>query len=233
MDASQQFIRRKKPASLSDDVYARIKADIFDFKLMPGERFTETECAALYQVSRTPVRQALLALQQEGFVELASRVGWQVRPLDLNYYQQLYDVRIILEKEAIRLISKNKPEKNQILNELKHVWMVPSEDFLTDFMQVVANDEAFHQQLIVATGNCEMVRIHDEITEKIKIIRRLDFTKPDRIKQTYFEHQKILSLIFSGLVEEAISSITHHIEMSRDEVKKITLQMITQRRELL
>ena len=229
MDDLQQLpIRRKKAGSLSDDVYARIKADIFDFKLMPGERFTETECAELYQVSRTPVRQALLALQQEGFVELASRVGWQVRPLDLNYYQQLYDVRIVLEKEAIRLISKNKPEQNAILKDLKTIWMVPSEEFLTDFKQVVANDEKFHHQLIVATGNKEMARIHKEITEKIRIIRRLDFTKPDRIKLTYFEHQKILSLIFSGLVEDAIASISEHIEMSRNEVEKITLQMISQ-----
>lgn len=230
MDSLQQPTRRKKAMSLSDDVYARIKADIFDFKLMPGERFTETECAEIYQVSRTPVRQALIALQQEGFVELASRVGWQVRPLNLNYYQQLYDVRIVLEKEAIRLISKNNPEQNPILVKLKSIWMIPSEEFLTDFKQVVANDEDFHQQLILATGNKEMARIHKDITEKIRIIRRLDFTKPDRIKLTYFEHQKILSLIFSGLVEEAIFSIMHHIEMSRNEVEQITLQMISKPR---
>ena len=228
MDDVHKNTRRKKVSSLSDDVYTRIKADIFDFKLMPGERFTETECAELYQVSRTPVRQALLALQQEGFVELASRVGWQVRPLDLNYYQQLYDVRIVLEKEAIRIISQKQPEHNAILLELKRIWMVPSEEFLSDFRQVVMNDEDFHQQLIVATGNAEMVRMHKEITEKIRIIRRLDFTKPDRIKLTYFEHQKILSLIFSGLMDDAISSITHHIERSRNEVEKITLQMISQ-----
>lgn len=228
MDDLPHTTRRKKTLNLSDDVYARIKADIFDFKLMPGERFTETECAQAYQVSRTPVRQALLALQQEGFVELASRVGWQVRPLNLNYYQQLYDVRIVLENEAIRLISKNKPELNPILVALKAIWMVPSEEFLTDFKQVVANDEDFHRQLILATGNIEMARIHNEITEKIRMIRRLDFTKPDRIKLTYFEHQKILSLIFSGLVDEATASITKHIEMSRDEVKKITLQMMSQ-----
>lgn len=52
-----------------------IKNDIFDFKLMPGERFTESEIALNYQVSRTPARQALYRLQQEGYVEVAFRSG--------------------------------------------------------------------------------------------------------------------------------------------------------------
>lgn len=217
----------KKPnQNLSDDVYQRIKADIFDFKLLPGERFTETECTALYQVSRTPIRQALLKLQQEGFVELASKVGWQIRPLNLRYYQELYDVRILLEREAVRLLCQQDNAKNQQLSYLRLIWMIPSEEFLTDFKTVARHDEDFHNILILATGNQEMARIHLDITEKIRIIRRLDFTKPDRIKMTYFEHQKILDLIFSKMPDEALEAITRHIEQSREEVKKIIFQML-------
>ena len=51
--------------NLSELVYQQIKNDIFDFKLMPGERFTESEIALNYQVSRTPTRQALYRLQQD------------------------------------------------------------------------------------------------------------------------------------------------------------------------
>ncbi|MCV9925937.1 GntR family transcriptional regulator, partial [Acinetobacter baumannii] len=71
--------------NLSELVYQQIKNDIFDFKLMPGERFTESEIALNYQVSRTPARQALYRLQQEGYVEVAFRSGWTVRPLNLQY----------------------------------------------------------------------------------------------------------------------------------------------------
>ena len=58
----------KSADNLSALVYQRIKNDIFDFKLMPGERFTESEVAQAYEVSRTPIRQALYRLQQEGYV---------------------------------------------------------------------------------------------------------------------------------------------------------------------
>jgi len=57
--------------NLSELVYQRIKNDIFDFKLMPGERFTESEVAKAYDVSRTPIRQALYCLQQEGYVDVS------------------------------------------------------------------------------------------------------------------------------------------------------------------
>lgn len=68
-------ITTKGSDSLSELVYQRIKNDIFDFKLMPGERFTESEVAKAYDVSRTPIRQALYRLQQEGYVDVSFRSG--------------------------------------------------------------------------------------------------------------------------------------------------------------
>jgi len=76
----------KSSDNLSELVFQKIKNDIFDFKLMPGERFTESEIAESYAVSRTPIRQALYRLQQEGYVEVQFRSGWQVRPLNFKAY---------------------------------------------------------------------------------------------------------------------------------------------------
>lgn len=56
--------------SLAAQIYARLKADIFDFRLLPGGRFSESDVAMRMQVSRTPVRQALFWLQREGYVEV-------------------------------------------------------------------------------------------------------------------------------------------------------------------
>lgn len=71
-----------------------------------------------------------------------------------------------------------------------------------------------------------MVRIHRDLSEKIRIIRRLDFSKQYRIEATYQEHQYILNLIFEQKTEDAIPAIATHILQSRDEVKKITLHML-------
>jgi len=70
--------------SLADTVYQRVKHDIAEFRLVPGDRFTETEVAQRLGVSRTPVRQALFRLQREGFVQVQFRAGWMVQPFDFE-----------------------------------------------------------------------------------------------------------------------------------------------------
>lgn len=72
----------------------------------------------------------------------------------------------------------------KISDRLAAIWLVPPEERLPDARTVSENDEAFHQGLLAATGNAEMARVHRDITEKIRIIRRLDFTKAEVRKIT-------------------------------------------------
>ena len=76
-----------------DDVYMQLKKDIAEFRLLPGDRFSENEVCERLSVSRTPVRQALARLQQEGLVEVLSRSGWRVLPFAFDQFEQLHDFR--------------------------------------------------------------------------------------------------------------------------------------------
>lgn len=214
----------KSHARLSESVYERVKGDIFDFRLRPGDRLTETEVAESLQVSRTPVRQALHRLEQEGYLQLAFRNGWNVRSFDFDRFEQLYDLRIVLELAAVEQICKLEDATG--LDALQAAWLIPADERLTDPRQVSELDEAFHHGLIAATGNSEMARVHRDITEKIRIIRRLDFTKPPRIHATYEEHGEILRLIFKRKAAQAAMMLRSHIEASKAEVRKITLHML-------
>jgi len=84
--------------------------------------------------------------------------------------------------------------------------------------------------LVAAAGNQEIARVHAELTEKIRIIRRLDFTRDDRVEATYREHAQILRAIFQQKTEEAQRILTDHIAVSKAEVRKITLHMLQQAR---
>jgi DNA-binding GntR family transcriptional regulator len=214
----------KAHTRLSETVYERVKQDIFDFRLLPGDRLTETELAETLMVSRTPVRQALHRLEQEGYLKLAFRNGWNVLPFDFDRFEQLYDLRIILELAAIQHICD--AEAAADLSKLAAVWLVPASERLGDARVVSENDEAFHQGLIIATGNAEMTRVHRDISEKIRIIRRLDFTKGERINATYDEHAKILRLLTQRKAAQASILLRSHIETSKAEVRKITLHML-------
>ena len=106
------------------------------------------------------------------------------------------------------------------------MWVVPEADRIIDPKQASALDEAFHVQLVGIAGNAEVARCHLEVTERIRIIRRLDFTQPQRIQATYDEHAQILRAIIRRRVDEANRLLRSHIETSKGEVRKITLHRL-------
>ena len=219
-----------RAANLAERIYGQLKQDIFDLRLLPGDRFTETEVAERMGVSRTPVREALFRLQRESYVEVLYRNGWRVRPFNFEYFEDLYDVRTILECAAVRRLCDREKMPAQ-LEDLKRIWLVPESARLEDMNTLSALDERFHEMLVEAAGNSEMALIHHDITEKIRIIRRLDFTKPPRVDATYVEHGMVLKAILERRPEPAQMMLKAHIEESRREVRKITLHMLHSARQ--
>lgn len=232
----QKTTRRPTPAtaplatvhpSRANEVYEQLKRDIADFRLVPGDRFTEHELCARLEVSRTPVRQALFRLQQEGLVEVMFRSGWRVLPFDFDKFDQLYDLRMVLETTAVQRLCLQDPTSSEpLLQELKERWLVPVAERSSDATQVAAWDEAFHETLVSAAGNAELARVHHEVTERIRIIRRLDFLKQMRIDATYDEHAKILRAILARKADRADLLLRSHIQASQVEVRKITLHQV-------
>ena len=209
--------------NLATLVYERVKQDIFDFRLLPGDRFTETEIAERTQASRTPVREALYRLEHEGYLEVMFRAGWRVKPFDFVQFEELYDLRIVLESTAVRRLCELEP--------LRRTWTGPVDERETEMRAVATLDEAFHATLVASAGNREMSRVHAEVTERIRILRRLDFTKAPRIDATYQEHGKILRAIVQRRADQAVMLLRTHIEASKAEVRKITLHRLHEARE--
>ncbi len=218
--------------SRADEVYEQLKRDVSEFKLVPGDRFTETELSERLGVSRTPVRQALFRMQHEGFVEVLFRSGWRVLPFDFNQFEELYDLRMVLETTAAhRLCDDALKVDRSLLDQLAAIWLVPAEQRSSDTSQVAQWDEAFHCELVAAAGNAEMARVHRDVTERIRVIRRLDFTKQPRIDATYDEHAKILKAIQRKRGDQAALLLRAHIQTSQAEVRKITLHQVHMARQ--
>jgi DNA-binding GntR family transcriptional regulator len=215
--------------NLADQVYAALKAQLNAFSLVPGDRFSEAELGARLGVSRTPVREALFRLRTEGLLDVDSKSGWFVRPIDFGKLEQLYDLRVILESACVARLCAH-AEAAPALDELKAAWLVPVADRLADGHAVGVLDEAFHATLVRAAGNDEIARVHWEVTERIRIIRRLDFTRADRIEATYIEHGKILRSVIQRKADAALLLLRTHIEQSKAEVRKITLATLHEAR---
>jgi DNA-binding GntR family transcriptional regulator len=215
--------------NLAEQVYAALKKELHDFLLVPGDRFSEAELGQRLGVSRTPVREALFRLRNEGFLEVESKSGWYVRPIDFDKLEQLYDLRVILELASVARLCAM-AEQPEALTALKAVWLLPMAERLADPHEVGALDEQFHATLVSAAGNAEIARVHWDVTERIRIIRRLDFTRADRVDATYAEHAKILRAVMQRKLDQAQLLLRSHVEQSKAEVRKITLATLHEAR---
>ncbi len=215
----------KLAVPLERDVYERLKEDIFEFRMPPGQRYSEQELATALRVSRTPLRFALHVLANEGYLDrVAGHSSWQVKPLDLDYYEDLYEFRMGIEAMAVRRLCKLDvmPE----LIERCAFWRVPKRQRVQCGKEVAQADEQFHRTLVQLAGNREMARTFDNLTERIRIIRRLDFINPDRIAATFDEHGKIIDMLLARKADGAEMLVKAHISASRTEIRHITLHRL-------
>ncbi|MGZ5802304.1 MAG: GntR family transcriptional regulator [Burkholderiaceae bacterium] len=226
-------LKKKKPAkkvipaiaaSRADQVYMAVKQDIFDFRLLPGDSFTESQVAERMEVSRTPVREALFRLERDGYLQVHFRSGWSVKPFDFQQFEDLYDLRLVLEVASVKKLCEQTDPIG--LEPLKKIWLVSKQKRLTDEISVSVNDEQFHMTLVSSANNPEIARVHSDVMERIRIIRRLDFTQPHRIEKTYEEHAQILQAIIHHRADQATMLLRAHIEASKAEVRKITLHRL-------
>lgn len=224
---SSTRVEADKPKNLAECVYEQVKSDLFDFHLLPGDRFTEADVATKTGASRTPVREALYRLQQEGYLEVHFRNGWQVRPLDFVRLDESYDLRIVLEQVAVKRLESTPPDLlSELLLRLEAIWLTPPERRNFDAVEVADWDESFHCSIVAAAGNREIARVHAEASEKVRIIRRLDFTQRARVEATYEEHAAILKTLRARRGDEAARLLGAHITVSRIEVRNLTLHKL-------
>jgi len=219
-----------RASSLAERVYAQLRDDIFELRLLPGDRLTEGGVAARFEVSRTPAREALQRLQSDGLMQGYVRSGWQVVPIDFKRFDDLYETRELIEHFAVKkLCGCDDPDRARItamLDKLDAIWSVPASERLLDGREVAALDEAFHQALVTAAGNAELTSIFAGVTDRIRIVRRLDFVYGDCIHSTYDEHAALLHELRARRVREALALIATHISGSRTDAQQLTLQRL-------
>jgi DNA-binding GntR family transcriptional regulator len=98
---------------LAGSVYSAVRNDLYDFRLAPGQRFSENEIAAQLGVSRTPVREALARLATDGLVVAEGR-SFTLPELTVADIEDIYALRFLLEPEALRLAAATRPDRARL-----------------------------------------------------------------------------------------------------------------------
>lgn len=151
--------------TLTEDAYRLIKWRITTVQLAPGATFTETQLAAELELSRTPLREALLLLRREGLVIVEGRSGYRVSPVTLRDVHDLASVRRSLEGEAAFAAASRLVEPGQLETLEERVPSVSGSDPAASSAWI-ESDRRLHLALAIAAGNQHLVSAIDPVLEK-------------------------------------------------------------------
>jgi DNA-binding GntR family transcriptional regulator len=209
---------KQKASSLSTEIFTSLKERIIHWEYPPAHRFTEEELCDEFGVSRSPVREALQMLVENGLVMKEAYRGYSVRQPDLEEIHDLYDVRLALEFFVIEwLTSHGIPDAEW--KQLRDTWQNILEHLPQRTADFAENDESFHEELAARTGNKALVQYLRNIDERLHFVRTTDITTPERLSATCQQHLKILDAVKDGNVDRAREAVRENIENGRKNVE--------------
>ncbi len=202
-------MRVERPTLIREAVYDRLKSAIVEGELAPGARMLEVELAEKLGVSRTPVREALLRLAQEGLAELLPGRGARVRVLSPAEVAEVYEVRAALEAEAARLAALR--ASGGELEELAQLEAALHEIPRADLAAQTRADARFHARLVALSKNRELERLFHQLDAKLALARRFSADE-NQSPKTLAEHRAIVEALKSRNPEAAAQAARAHIE---------------------
>jgi DNA-binding GntR family transcriptional regulator len=182
-------------------------------EIKPGDRLLETDLAALFGVSRTPVREAIRRLEAEGVVEHKPRVGAVVRTLGQQEIIELYEMRIVLEKTAATMASKHAaPAEIRALDNLNDAMKQASDDPV----QVAVLNRRFHRCIMDAARNQFLSHSYQSLSHALILLGKTTLETPSRVEIVTAQHTTIFAAIASGDPDAAANAMRTHMETSLD-----------------
>ena len=208
----------------SQKIYEKLKRKILEFEIYPGTRITETELAADFNVSRTPVRAALQRLAVEGHIVIQPKQGCFVRAVDIEKISQYYDVRVHLEAAAVELACEHMSDEE--IDALAELWNPARVKKSINIDEVKSLEEAFHVEIATASGNPVLVDYLEDVNNHIRILRRLGFPDRKSVMETFVEHYELCQLIRARSIRSARKAMIEHIRKSQNIARGVTLSQL-------
>ncbi len=209
--------------NLKQKIIRELREAIINKIYNPGEHLTELALSKQFQVSRTPVREALNQLEKEGFIQIIPGIGAKVTKLSLEQVFSIYDVLIILEGASSNLACTKISDKqiaelekcNKLFEEAIH------QENLESLFELNAR---FHWLITEATQNSYLIEIRSNFRFRVDPIARIFPTMPNQCRRSLEEHGQILDALRARDPSLAESAMRNHLE----EAKKALRVHLTQ-----
>ena len=188
--------------------YHDLKAMIIDGRLVPGEMILEQELAERLEMSRTPVREALIRLEQEGLLEIKPRRGARVLPISVDDMREIYQLLTVLEATAAHAAAERKLDTGE-LADLEQAVAEMDASLASDDMDAWAEADArFHALLVAASGNRRLMAVVATMVEQSQRVRRLTLHLRPKPLGSNADHRAVVEAIKAG--DAAAAYDIHH-----------------------
>lgn len=207
----------KEKSFLQQQAYESIKNSILSGELEPGRLYSETKLSAQIGISRTPMREALQCLSQDGYISIIPSKGFMIRQLNEKDMKDSIEIRCAIEGFCTNMIaSQIHTEKGkQLLCSLEQA-LSDMEDSLENGVQLehfIDSDHQFHLLLVNYMDNDEFNQIFQRLLYLIRLTSQDALSADGRIKGTLNEHHAYLDALKKGDGPKAYELMIHHLLM--------------------
>lgn len=204
-----------KNKSLRERILDSLRSAILSGELKPGQTLVETDLAAQLGVSRAPLREAIHILNSEGLLESIPYHGTTVKKLTKVDIEELYSLRSVLERFAVRRIMENDPAA--AVSELTAIYdrMIEAAEH-GSWRDMNMIDRQFHDKLIELSGHTLLKTTWNTVEMRVQQVMSLHNMRNREIIQVAKNHLPILNTMASGNVAAALKAIQEHIATTGD-----------------
>lgn len=216
MPQSSSTTRDAAPAALMrEDVYEQIRADILSCALKPGSLVQEHDLALRHAVSKSPVRDALLRLQEQGLVEVLPRKGYRIKPISVADAAEMYEMRAVLERACItRAVDTATDATLKDLDRFRKSGKTP------DLPAWIAYNRAFHVAVARSGGNARLARAACDIIEEFDRLTTMSIARFDTsgLAALVAEHVELIDALQARDKRRAQAVARAHVEEARERL---------------
>lgn len=205
---------------LRDVVFNTLREAILKGDLKPGERLMELQLASKLGVSRTPIREAIRMLEQEGLAVTTPRKGAEVAKMTLKDMEDVLEIRDALDELAVRIAcQKISDEQLKQLEDMKELFEKSTQT--GNVKKIAESDVTFHDVIYEATGNPKLVTLLNNLREQVYRYRVEYIKDPKNYPTLIAEHEAILESLKNRDVKNAVEAMHVHVANQAEAVKTV------------
>jgi DNA-binding GntR family transcriptional regulator len=192
-------------------IYGDLRAELISLKRLPGDPISEADLARAYGISRTPVREAVRKLADEGLVEIFPQSGTFAARIPLAALPEAIVIRKALEETSARLAAE-RAQRSQVIALFAHLERQREAARLGDRDAFHQADEAFHCAIAEAAGYRGIWTLVEQVKVHVDRYRRLTLPQAGRMARAIAEHSAIAAAIEAGAGARAAQAMGLHLD---------------------